>query len=351
MYRQSRAGFSLIELLVVLFIIGLVVAIVIPALGAARTVARKTSTQALINQVGQGAMQFQTDERRVPGAFSARDMGATENATRGMSGMENMMLDLAGGVVGSTTTETTVISVGPFSAASKQLKVDTAVIGVKTNSNNIYFAPPAKNYVAQISGRGQIGDVAHAGATEGDVQLKDLVDDFGQPLLAWTIDEGAIGPVTTAADFARVASDGAGNGVSRFYWNQNACFLNAPALGKLQKDQVTGSILSDTTNKLTNMRALLGNPSAVANPNELSPAGQRNLIIPAAARGGKFVIQSAGADGIFLGASDKGMGIHAGARTAPLPFGANFKRIDNYSYPKSIDVLVDFDDIIVGGGS
>lgn len=344
MYRQSRAGFSLIELLVVLFIIGLVVAIVIPALGAARTVARKTSTQALINQVGQGAMQFQTDERRVPGAFSARDMGATENATRGMSGMENMMLDLAGGVVGSTTTGTTVISVGPFSAASKQLKVDTAVIGVKTNSNNIYFAPPAKNYVAQISGRGQIGDVAHAGATEGDVQLKDLVDDFGQPLLAWTIDEGAIGPVTTAADFARVASDGAGNGVSRFYWNQNACFLNAPALGKLQRNQVGLSMLTDSTNRIANLTTVLGNPSSPVDPSQ-----PRNAIIPSAARGGKFVIQSAGADGIFNSKEDKGF--KSSGSAGLLPFGANFKAADNTAYPKSIDVLVDFDDIIVGGGS
>ncbi len=344
MYRQSRAGFSLIELLVVLFIIGLVVAIVIPALGAARTVARKTSTQALLNQVNTGAMQFQTDQRRVPGAFSTRDMGATENATRGMSGMENMLLDLAGGVVGSTASGSTIVSVGPFNAANKQLKVDTAVIGVETNSSKVYFAPPAKNYVAQLSGRGQIGDVAHTGASEGDTQLKDLVDDFGQPILAWTIDEGAIGPVTTAADFARVASDGAGNGISRFYWNQNACFLNAPALGKLQRNQVGLSMLTDSTNRVANLTTLLGNPSSAVDPSQ-----PRNAIIPSAARGGKFVLQSSGADGIYCSKEDKGF--KSSGSNGLLPFGADFRAADNSAYAKSIDVLVDFDDIVIGGGS
>jgi len=347
MYRQSRAGFSLIELLVVLFIIGLVVAIVIPALGAARTVARKTSTQALINQVGQGAMQFQTDERRVPGAFSARDMGATENATRGMSGMENMMLDLAGGIIpiNQSTSDPTVYA-GPFSEEFKQVRVNPALIGVNTDSNRVYFTPPAKNYVAQISGRGQIGDAAHTGASEADTQLKDVVDDFGQPLLAWTIDEGAIGPVTTAADFARVASDGAGGGISRFYWNQNACFLNAPALGKLQRNQVGLSMLTDSTNRIANLTTVLGNPSSPVDPSQ-----PRNAIIPSAARGGKCVIQSAGADGIFLSREDKGFLKNVARPTDPLPFGANFKDNTNRPYDKSIDVMSDFDDLIIGGGS
>lgn len=342
---QSRRGFSLIELLVVLFIIGLVVAIIVPALGAARTLARKTSSQALMSQVGQSAMQFQTDERRVPGYFTARDMGSTENATRGMSGMENMMLDLAGGIVGSTTAGPTIVSAGPLNAVAKQVKVDTALIGVTTNSNKVYFTPPAKNYVAQLSGRGQIGDVAHTGATEGDTQLKDLVDDFGQPVLAWSIDEGVSGPVTSAADFLRLASDGAGNSVSRFYWNQNACFLNAPALGKLQKNQVGLSMLTDATNRLQNLTTVLGNPSSPVDPSQ-----PQNAIVPAAARGGKFVLQSAGADGIYCSKDDKGFK-SASTAAGLLPYGANFRPASGQPYAKSIDVMTDFDDLLIGGGS
>lgn len=342
---QSRAGFSLIELLVVLFIIGLVVAIIVPALGAARNVARRTSTQAMMNQVSQAAMQFQTDERRVPGYFTARDMGATENATRGMSGMENIMLDLGGGLVGSTATGSTIVSAGPFNNAAKQVKVDTALVGVATNSNKVYFTPPAKNYVAQISGRGQIGDAAHTGASEADTQLKDLVDDFGQPLLGWTIDEGAIGPVTTAADFVRLASDGAGSGMARFYWNQNACFMNAPALGKLQKNQVGQSMLTDATNRLANLTTVLGNPSSPVDPSQ-----PQNAIIPAAARGGKFVIQSAGQDGIYCSKDDKGFK-SVGTGTGLIPYGANFRPATGAPYAKSIDVMLDFDDLLVGGGS
>ena len=51
--RRARSAFTLVELLVVMFIIGLVVAITIPALGYARTLAKKTTTLTFMNGFAQ----------------------------------------------------------------------------------------------------------------------------------------------------------------------------------------------------------------------------------------------------------------------------------------------------------
>lgn len=56
--RTTKPGFSLIELLIVILIMATVIAIIVPALGRARTAARKVSTKALISQVTNGVEQF-----------------------------------------------------------------------------------------------------------------------------------------------------------------------------------------------------------------------------------------------------------------------------------------------------
>jgi prepilin-type N-terminal cleavage/methylation domain-containing protein len=58
---QARGGFSLVELLTVIFIIALLIGILIPSLNAARNAAKKTSSKSMLNSVGVGLEMFKND--------------------------------------------------------------------------------------------------------------------------------------------------------------------------------------------------------------------------------------------------------------------------------------------------
>lgn len=353
-HARSHRGFSLIELLVVIAIIALIVAIVLPALGATRDIARKTATGQLVQQLTAACSQFRNDQRRMPGYFTPREMGSAENGNRGMSGAENMMLDLLGSPSSVSITRpanaANYIQVGPM--ASREVWVDPDQLG--TGKSGAYFTPTGSNYKAQVSGSQQIADQAgHAAANEDDRQLKDVVDAWGQPLLVWAQDEQTAFPIANIDDFARVAS--ANNSYARFYVNQNACFVNATSLGKKgsnQADADKGSMLS--TDIVANRAAitlggLAGQPSSLRS--EDATATYTNML-PTQGRG-TVIIQSAGSNGTYLGRSERGGKNAQGI----LYFGLNFKGIDNQPLQnnsggnQATDLRDGFDDIIAAAGN
>lgn len=61
--RRRASGFTLIELLVVVAIIGILIAVLLPALGRARTAARITSTLANLRDIGIGMQAYSNDFR------------------------------------------------------------------------------------------------------------------------------------------------------------------------------------------------------------------------------------------------------------------------------------------------
>lgn len=291
-----QRAFSLIELLTVLGIIAIVLAIVIPVLGTARNSARKAATQSQLSDFATAISQFQISERRLPGYFSSAEMGASANQTNGFTAMDNIMLDLAGGIVTSTGPET--IQVGPN--AAKLVRVDPSAIGATKQTANgaagkAYFTPDRKVFVAQ-TGTGQ--RVANA----GNAALPALIDGWGQPILAWAQSETA----SARADFAAIASGGANP--ARYYWNSNSAFLSAPRLGQKGQDQANRSLLGDgaaTNARVTTMQALLGSPAFPDKADATKPGAPRSPIL----------LHSGGQNGIFLDRDSRG-GKAAGTGTA-----------------------------------
>lgn len=330
--RSTGRGFSLIELLVVMFIIGLVVAITIPALGFARTLAKKTSTQTFMNGLSQACTVFQNDNRRVPGYFSPREMGSDENRAIGFTAMDNVLLDLSGGVTTTPANGTTVFALGPTAAG--KVNVDPDRIGIPSSSGKIYWTPDAKYYETQVA-LGKVGDPLN-------LRLKSVIDAFGQPLLFWANDDASITPLTAAnpLSFARDTSGVNGSTPARFYSVGNSAYLGSTLLGKRGRDQTLSSLYSTTSlnDQSRIMAAFLGNPSAIANPSDPQVSW-----VPSAGRG-KFMIHSAGNDAVFLSKEDGGYKKHGGTA---MTYASNFVA----GSTKPIDIASDFDDLLVSGGN
>lgn len=325
---RRESGFTLLELLVVIAIISIVIAILVPAIAGARNVARNATTQTLMRQFGDAVDRFRQDnDGRTPGVFSAFQMGHQENEELGFTAMENVLLDLAGGVVTPESRDADIhFAFGPsnqaiqenaqYGPAGRFVRPDFIGAG-DAGTNGGYFNPPARHFVEQERGV----DASHYQSnTANEAPIPALVDAWGTPFLLWVEDEYGPRNIETTNDFARRNSNA---GTARYYWASNAGFLRSRALGERGRSQ-TWATTGNTAQSLIGdgappnsipitMTGFLGNPSYPAEFNGLN-------TLPTAARG-RVVIQSAGVDAIFLAASD------AGATTA----GAVQRSGGNYS--------------------
>lgn len=329
---SRHRAFTIVELLVVLVIIGIVLSILLPAIAGARTSAKRASTTALINQLTTATNAFTLDRSgKMPGYFSAADMGNSENATRGFSAMKNLLLDLSGGLT-TANAGGSVVQVGPLAAST--VNVDLVQIGASTGGGNTaksYFTPDRAFYVAQNTIPQQfIND--GAGIPQGHKDMPEIVDSWGNPILAWVQDDRA----TNA--FAAQNSNNA-NTIAKFYWSSNACYLGATSTGKSGRNQFDSSLIGGTGSGAYlygngsgngTFEAMLGNP---AYPTRVNP------IRPEQARG-PIVFHSAAQDGFYLGRDDRG-GKIAAANT-------NLAGAVPYS---TTDAMGDFDDILVKTGN
>lgn len=347
---QARRGFSLIELLVVIFIIIVIVSITIPALAGARKSARKAETQMTLTTLGNAVSQFETDHNgTAPGYFSAREMGRQENATRGFTAMQNILLDLSGGL--TTGTGASTVLVGP--TAADAVRIDQSLIGTTSGGGKLYFSINRKNFYPQDGTQG-----ARTGVPEH--QYPELVDAFGTPIVAWVQDPTFTKAPAVVTDFAREDSGtAAATTPSRFYWASNAAFFTSGVrIGKRGVDNGAVSMLgSDVApaDRVRSLTGLLGSPGSALN---MTQAGVTyDTLWPSAARAG-VVLHSAGEDGAFLPKLVGGSPTVKDAGTGQcyngiMDFGQNFldPQAGNAPLPASVDLAKKFNDIIVGAGT
>lgn len=377
--RSAHRAFTIIELIVVILIITIVSAILLPALGAARNVAKRTATQSMMNDLVSASTRFEQDKRRLPGYFTPAEMGSTNNWNgtrgRGMSGMENVLLDLAGGIVNDTTSggggggggggnpggapepisadNQLIKRVGPLQDVNTQVTVDLQLIGVAAGGFAPYFVPPKDLYKPQFNEPNRMGQNSsqpHSGGPNLGNQLPDLLDHFGTPILVWSQDDGAVGRVGQLTDFARENYQAGASGTARFYYASNSAFLTATYVGKKGVNMRNESLLGNGSNeRLRTLAALLGNPAYPTDRSE--PFGQ---IFPTASRG-RIVFHSAGTDGTYLGKKENGARQFSDGNA--LDYGLAFKDRSNQPYtddngsPTTVNLFESFDDVIVTGGN
>jgi len=359
---KARRAFTLVELLVVIVIITVVISLVIPAVGKVRRSARVAQSQQLASNVANAASTFKMDKGRLPGFYSAHDMGTKENADIGMPAMLNALMELSGGVVavgGPIPAGSNAVQVAPFAVsggnASRAAWFDPKLLGTANASGGGYFTPD-KKYIT--SPRPNLGaDIARFGKLP--TSIPDLVDPFGTPVLAWSADEAMNSPVafdsgnSGANNFVRTFSD---TRPAMFYWNSNAAHLKTTSLGKLRTSQkkqgaskefsLIGEGATDFDDSLT---GVLGNPGF--HTGDL--ASGVDAILPSQPRG-RFVVHAADPDGFYFGNKSSGK---AQAGVDSLKFGYNFLlsdgtvRKDEKNQVTSTDVTKGFEDILAVGGS
>lgn len=363
MNRRQSAAFTLIELLVVIIIIGVIIAITLPALGLARTAAKKAATDAMMHQINQAVGQFQTDNRRMPGYFSARDVGSSENAmTFGLSAMQNVMLDLSG----FQQPTSGGVMVGPTNAT--QIQMDPKSLGLPGQGNTkAYWTADIKHLVVQDPASGQVSPTMG----NNNAQIPAVVDEWGDPLLAWVADDAAIAkinPSTTQQginQFAAITTtSNAPPTPSFFYWASNSCYLSANGLGKRGQNQSIDSLIGGTSGNPTGTAMDVQNSLAGMLGNANYPWKDPNnpnmpYAVPSVPRA-PFILQSAGADGVFVSKNDRGAKQFASpfidyrlsfAPNVAAAIGANNQWADPNGHPKNIDVMQKFDDLLAVGGN
>ncbi|MEN0110025.1 MAG: DUF1559 domain-containing protein [Planctomycetota bacterium] len=123
--RRSRGGFTLVELLVVIAIIGTLVALLLPAVQAARAAARQATCLNNLKQAALAIVNYETSKQRYPGYV---------NSLKRSNG-EYLWINTAGGVTASTL----VNSGASDAAAEAQSRISwAAIVTPQLDAQNLY---------------------------------------------------------------------------------------------------------------------------------------------------------------------------------------------------------------------
>ncbi len=298
-------GFTLVEVLIVVTIIVILISILVPTLSGTRTAARSASTRSIMTDIGTAVQLFKAEKDRQPGPYTPDQMGHPDNLTRGVTQMENAIVDLMGGRVPTGSPD-------PDGVLIKLTVIGNDPTQVVMVNPNLIGAPDGPGYLS--IGRNVLSPVQgqyHGGNPQGRVdQMPDILDPFGSPVVLWTRNMVA----GRNPEFSMVqAPTNRGLAIRRgwYYWAGNAGYLRSSSLGVNRVNQSRLSVLgrpvvdgldlgypipSDTDLQIS-LGALLGHPN-LSRPRAGDDFG--GLQEPTAPLS-DVVLHSAGPDGVYLG--------------------------------------------------
>ena len=93
-YTPRHRGFTLVELLVVIAIIGILVALLLPAIQAAREAARRTQCTNKMKQIGLAILNYESEKKVLPLAYTPNFSG---NQNNGICGAATPFMNPANG--------------------------------------------------------------------------------------------------------------------------------------------------------------------------------------------------------------------------------------------------------------
>lgn len=222
-HRSTSRGFTLVELLVVIAIIGMLVALLIPAVGAARARMRKAACLNNLRQIGTGIINFETSKSRYPGYVEPlRAAGGPSGVqfVRWEPGLAGQAYTGSGFVLVPQTNNAQLQSTVAWSAhilpeIDQQGLYDVLVDGAATNQQRelkrleVYVCPDDTD-ITSLEGAAGLSYVANTGGWDWDGSDFNGVDNTNQ---GDTKDNGLLhnlvrGSVKTRMDSIR---DGAAN--------------------------------------------------------------------------------------------------------------------------------------------
>ena len=179
--QSKSAGFSLVEILVVIAIIGLLVGLLVPSLSYAKTRAKITKTRTLLQAIESGLEMYYNDPNfggeYPPSVWDDRDPDKT-NPWGGRSGFE---------AYGAQTLVWGLI--GPDRKGTLGFKNKDLAGAYKLKPSTNPMVPRADLFFSRaddcVKGMGQLG--IHIGG-RGNAEVPAIADDFGMPILYFKAD-------------------------------------------------------------------------------------------------------------------------------------------------------------------
>ena len=273
---HSRKGFTIVELMVVVAIIVLLIGILVPALGRARTAAYNAKTETLLTQLATSVEGYYQSFQAYPGPAG---IDYTAGSSKALSGSQNLLMGLSYAMTTGSASVTLPFASGMSVDLTKANgPVNWATRDANNNPEQLASFFDGIGSVSKPSSGTTWPNTGVSGGTGSNFQFPVIVDAFpdGLPILYYRrrpgVDTPAVGKTYSTAS-ANVAG---------YYLDENKEYTNATKL------QATSGAMFDQTRDAAGSFASTNN-SAVANFQSVA------LGNAATARGG-FILLAAGAD-------------------------------------------------------